>query len=1004
MPNYIIKKLILKKPGKIFPQLIIITFLFGCFSAKRAPIQNVKKTDSDSSRIAIPANAPKPLSPQEALKLFKIAEGFKIELVASEPLIQEPTQVCWDEKGRMYVSELHGYNLEGQLEVEDLNKTGKLDTIVQRVQAAPRYKKAAETGTYGTIKRLTDTNGDGLMDKVEVLADQLPPAYGLCAAGGGIIVAGQAEIIYIADKDNDGKAEVIESLFKGFQSGALERGINAPQWGPDGWIYFGRGWNGGRITGAHLKEPVDLPGSNFRIRADGSAIEPVTGSTHTIGHAFTADGESFFTNTWKHALYAIPIQWKYLSRNPNASISSLEADASDFSTVFPAAAVHPWKLARSNQEGWRKLYDQYGIAESAAEGYFTSCCSPLIYQDNTFPAEFSGNLFVCEPAQCLIHRSIVEHEGPSLKVRRASAEQKSEFLVSTDSWFRPVSIVHAPDGSLYITDMYREIIEDYSAVPRFMQQQYGVNHGIDKGRIWRVSATSAKSLAQTEKVDLTKANLEEELESPHYWHRQTAERLLWEQQGPNASALIKRRISITNLSAATATLDFINTLRREDTVLKSDVIIARRLGKLSSTINDERMLLQLALSLGYSEDKEVFDALVNLAKKHANIRWMPDAIMTGVNNRAVTMLSALLKDPGRNSNMLLEPLAASISAGQDSREISSALIAIANAKTSVAQANALKGLSQDLKNISLSVEAKSALNKMIRAKDLAVQGQAVALAGKLNLGDSKALDSIRKKAAADARDAKLETQQRLAAIALLADSPDEFAANSLIAAWPTANLTVKLSILDALISKGTRLNQLVEAISNKMISVNALTELQRTRLLERADSHLRPRVEAELDKAVDQDKEAIYAKYAQALGGEHDPKKGETVFKQMCSTCHRVNNIGVSVGPDLKLAYKNSKETLLRSILFPNEKISSSYEIYVVTTTNNETYTGVLVNESAGSVVIRQPGGMDKNFLRKDIKKLESSPTSLMPEYGEAISPDDCANIIEWLKTSLAIK
>ena len=311
-----------------------------------------------TTRYNLYTDGPRPLSPNEAQKSFRLPPGFKIELVASEPLIREPTGVCWDERGRLYASELHGYNLEGQLEIEDLNKTGVVDTLVRRVQAADRYKKTAEAGTYGTLKRLTDTNSDGQMDRVEVIADHLPPAYGLCAVRGGILIAGQTKIVFVADRNEDGRAEVIDTLFTGFEGGALERGLNAPQWGNDGWVYIGRGWNGGRITGPHLKSPVQLPGSNFRIRPDGSAIEPVTGSTHTIGHAITPDGDQFFTTTWKHALYAIPIPWAYLTRNPDAVISSLEADASDYSTVFPVAPVHPWKLARSNQEEWRKYYDK----------------------------------------------------------------------------------------------------------------------------------------------------------------------------------------------------------------------------------------------------------------------------------------------------------------------------------------------------------------------------------------------------------------------------------------------------------------------------------------------------------------------------------------------------------------------------------------------------------------------------------------------------------------------
>jgi len=976
---------------RYMPRLLFLLVLInGCNSS----IDGIKQPDG----------APKPLSPTEAVESFHLLPGFRIELVASEPLISEPTGVCWNEKGELFISELHGYNLEGQLEIEDLNKSGVIDTVVRRVQAAEKYKKAAQTGIFGVIKILKDTDGDGVMDKADIFAENIPPAYGLCASREGLIVAGQTEILYLADRNGDGKADIVDTLFSGFKGGVLERGVNAPQWGPDGWIYFGRGWNGGKITGPHLLEPIQLPGSNFRIRPDGSAIEPVTGSTHTIGHAFNADGYSFFTSTWKHALYAIPIPWQYLMRNPDASIATLEADASDFSTVFPIAPVHPWKLARSSQPGWRELYDKYGLAESASQGYFTSCCSPLIYQDSTFPLEYNGNLFVCEPAQSLIHRSIVEQDGTAIKVRRAEGEQNKEFLASTDSWFRPVSVAHGPDGSLYIVDMYREIIEDYSAVPRFMQQKYGLSNGASMGRIWRVSPLSAEPIATVKSVDLTNANLDEELNSPHYWRRQTADRLIWETKGVNAPELVKRRLKLAELRSNTSSREFIHTLRTQDKALQTDVAAARHLAALSDDILDERMLLQLALSLGYSEDASVFNTLIELARKHTHIRWMPDAIMTAVHGRAGTMLAALLKQPGTSGVAMLEPLAGSIASRQDGEELAAALKDIALCKSPSRQAASLKGINGTIKAMPLTGSATTSLNVLLKNEDMAVRGQAIILAGKLNLGDSKALVTIREKAAMDASNGNLSTQQRLAAVALLADSPDEFASKSLIAAWGNATPAVRSSILDALILRGDRQADLVEAMKNEIISPNALTDLQRTLLLERSDANLRHRVEIELAQAVNPDKEAIYAQYAKALEGERNVVHGGELFRQMCSSCHKINDMGTTVGPDLKLAYQNSDETLLRSILWPSEKISSSYETYTVTTTEDQKYTGVIVNESANSVMLRRAGGNEVIFLRRDIKALTSSLSSLMPEYGQALSPQDCADIIAFVRKSLGTK
>ena len=120
------------------------------------------------AQIPKPTDAPKPMTPEQSAAAFKLPDGFRMEVVASEPLIASPSAVCWDERGRMFVSELHGYNLAGQLDIEELNKTGKLDTQVRRVQADEKFKRAAKAGTFGVVKLLRDMNGDGRMDAADV--------------------------------------------------------------------------------------------------------------------------------------------------------------------------------------------------------------------------------------------------------------------------------------------------------------------------------------------------------------------------------------------------------------------------------------------------------------------------------------------------------------------------------------------------------------------------------------------------------------------------------------------------------------------------------------------------------------------------------------------------------------------------------------------------------------------------------------------------------------------
>jgi len=328
----------------------------------------------------VPADdAPKPLTPESSAEQFQTPDGYEVQLVVAEPLIREPSGVCWDSKGRCYICELHGYNMEGQFDIDELNKTGKLDRIVRRIDASESAKKAAEAETYGTVKQLSDTDCDGRMDHATLFAERLPACHGVCPARDGIIVVCAPDIVYLADRDGDGRAEVREVLYTGFPAVGLERRINCPQWGLDDWIYVGRGVGDATITGPHLKHAVKLPNTDFRIKADGTAIEPVLGCTYTFGSTFTERGDRFVVTTTTPGIFVAPLPWKYLARNPDYAAHDLEQFVGDTKT-YPISKPHPWRVKRAEDPGFEKYYhDRYGIAEAAPDGYFTSVCSPFVY-------------------------------------------------------------------------------------------------------------------------------------------------------------------------------------------------------------------------------------------------------------------------------------------------------------------------------------------------------------------------------------------------------------------------------------------------------------------------------------------------------------------------------------------------------------------------------------------------------------------------------------------------
>ena len=271
---------------------------------------------SAMAQIPAPDDAPQPVPPEIAAGQFKLPPGLRMELVASEPLIREPSGVCWDERGRLFVCELHGFNLDGQIDIDEVNKTGKLDTVVRRFFVPEHIEEAAKAGTYGTVKQLIDTDGDGRMDKADIWADHLPACFGICPARGGIIVVCAPDIIFLADRDGDGKAEVREVLFTGFSTGVLDRRMGDPKWGLDDWIYVGRSHRDATITGPHLPHPVALPDTDFRIKPDGSAIEPISGAVGGLGHTITESGDRFVSSIGWPAHLVAPLPWHLLARNP----------------------------------------------------------------------------------------------------------------------------------------------------------------------------------------------------------------------------------------------------------------------------------------------------------------------------------------------------------------------------------------------------------------------------------------------------------------------------------------------------------------------------------------------------------------------------------------------------------------------------------------------------------------------------------------------------------------
>ena len=767
---------------------------------------------SDGAGLTLATDAPKASPPEESIRRFRLPEGFRMELVASEPHLADPVAMAFDAQGRIIVCEIHGYNLEGYLDVRKLNEQGVLDTAVRRIPANPQAIEHAEREQYGTVKLLEDTDGDGRMDHSTILADRLPPCYGVVPARDGVIVLCAPEIVYLADRDGDGKAEVRKTLFSGFGVGELWTRINNPRWGLDNWIYaVSGGGSGGTIRGPNLPTEVSMGAVCFRFKADGSALQPATGNTHGFGQAIDDFGDRFLCTNQQHALYVAPLPHRYLTRNPFYAAPGLVVNISTYghpARVYPASRPHPWRWARSKDPAWVKFY---GAAEATANGYFTAASGQAIYEARQFPAEYRGNHFSVDNAQNLVHRCLLVAEGTGYTATRPRKDEKVEFLTSTEQWFRPTNLMTGPDGSLYVVDMYREIIEDYSAIPRYLQQLYirSLIAGAEGGRIWRVVADGTPGPRPFDLAAASTARLVGELENGNGWWRRTAQRLLVERGDPTAVGPLERlaregKTPQARLHALYAldgldSLDpgvveralgdphfavRVHALRLAERWLDQRPELMRKVLAMAPQPHP-RVRLQLALTLGQSEDRRAAQALAGLAASGGADRWIRAAILSSAAGSADRMLGEIVRqgDDPRQARLLVHPLASVVGARHDNQEIGNLLTAIGQAQgeeSSPLQVKCLQGLIEGLKRgnpKSLDSPAgEIGLRRLLGSPAVKVRELALQVAGLLRIERAPEIKAAFTAARQIAVDDTQDVQRRQAAIGLLAAAPyDEMA-------------------------------------------------------------------------------------------------------------------------------------------------------------------------------------------------------------------------------------
>jgi mono/diheme cytochrome c family protein len=457
-------------------------------------------------------------TPEEQAAGFMLPAGYRLELVAADPELISPTMVEFDGNGRMYVGEMISYMMDAEA--------------------------SREHDPISRISRWESTKGDGRFDKRTIFADNLVAPRLILPLTDGVILTSETDsddLIKLTDTNGDGVADKREVVFTGIgQTGNIEHQKSGLLWNMDNWIYTT--YNAFRIRwtpSGFLREPTGPNGGQWGLASDddgkpwfvdaGGERGPMNFQYPIHYGAFTpcpAAGRG------GRGAGATPP-----AANPNCPPGMENGFEKDFAVVWPAPGI-------GDMQG--------GIPRTRMPAqnlnHFTATAGPAIFRGDRLPADLKGHLLFTEPVGRLVRRAAVDNIEGLTELR--NVYPNAEFITSADQLFRPVNISNAPDGTLYIADMYHGIIQErqWSGPGTYLRakiEQYQLDKVAAHGRIWRlrydgraaVPATGTNigqpaipamtpDFATPKMYSETPAQLVAHLSHANGWRRDMAQRLL----------------------------------------------------------------------------------------------------------------------------------------------------------------------------------------------------------------------------------------------------------------------------------------------------------------------------------------------------------------------------------------------------------------------------------------------------------------------------------------------
>ncbi|WP_395739647.1 PVC-type heme-binding CxxCH protein [Prosthecobacter sp.] len=908
-----------------------------------------------------------PTRPEKAAEKLEVHPEFDISLVASEPLINKVMNVDWDPKGRLWVCETPEY------------PNGRRELNVEKWKDSGSWTKKYDRDPIDRISILSDTNGDGVMDKKHVFADKLELITSFCFYKNGVIACSAPDIWYLEDTNGDDVADKRTKLYTGLGTGDTHAVINNLRWGLDGWVYATHGYSSGHVTSPDGKQDFGTDGSGVvRFKPDGSAFEQYASrGGNTWGLDITWDGQVFFTQPTSGTVF--------------------------FHVVLPenilAIGKIPGTTSWNGMVTHQKTYPAMSWPEQAyvqidLVGEFTAAAGCAIYEGGAWPKKWDYSYFTTEPTLNIVHHEFVEKDGVTYKAHKEAGREETEFIRSKDLWFRPIETRIGPDGALYVIDFYNQaVIHNDTRGPLHGPANAAVRPDRDHyfGRIWKVNHKQAKKLDVPVLDKTNVASLESAMRtSPNAHVKAEAWRMFAElQPDQNSKAGPPNQRMLSGAAQAFA-----------------------KYSPWNAGMTDYAGGFKTFTSASEDWTKS---AVVAAASSAMPAEWIKAALSVDSPNELGAFVNAVL------------PAALTKNAADVAVLISTC--ATADAKASPLKIIILQGIAQQLTEApAITPELTASLKKLLAQPALApatlplvtkwdkagalaseVKAQLATLTAKLQDKSAAIPDRI-----AAARSLITIGGDSLRIVVPALAGPDSPAAlqsaiieslgekgetTALVDAFTSLKPELRSPAFDAILKRPESSLALLAFIQNGKLDPKEIGPGNIARLRTHPNKQVAKQANAMIDKLNPnaKAKNELIAQFTPEVEKPGDAVKGKAMFTAACSVCHKLGDVGLrDVGPPLTGMGSHGPAELLVHIIDPNREVDPSFWAWNITTKKGETLAGVIASENQASLTLRNQGG-DVEVKKADIASRENTRRSLMPEGLEGLGAEALRDILAFI-------